>query len=536
MARSGSVAGHGCALTSLCSLAPTLRPILTPMPYFMLAGTICACTISWFYMPVVGRERRVIRSLLQDFCWSQKGEAAEIAARDEIIRRLELYEGNTSAKSPMFCVETCLLHLYASNYVYACSEHGGGADVESCRVKQAPCAEEPKDSEDPKDPEDPNDSEDPKNSEDPAQPTSSSIPGPDMSKAPFSSRDDLPGSGNIDDALFLWGAEGCEIIVEPKTDTVALALWSSKRLVLAFKGTSSAENVRTDLDVIKTVHEPKRKVQVSKGITKKISVPRTPMVHRGFWKSWKKKGFDERIKRLVKRYIDTYHADSDDPVELHVTGHSLGGALATLAAFDLTQQFRVDTTVYTFGQPRVGNRAFATEYNATVIKHFSVANGHDPVARVPKGSYTKNGIRVVTSKTGDVVVAPSSLESHVLNNSTPETKDHLLESYRRAWMVSIKQQFGPKAVPSLTQNGRIGAISLASEVALNLALMGSNMDIESLESFDVHPVTEEDIAKLREREEKMRRIVEGDVQGTGCAPSLSTNTLAGCCGKPDTHE
>jgi hypothetical protein len=335
--------------------------------------------------------------------------------------------------------------------------------------------------------------------------------------------------------MTLWEADRYEIVEEARTDTVALAMWSSKRLVLAFKGTSSTQNVKTDLNVLKVVHEPKRKVQVSTGFTQKISVPQTAMVHRGFWKSWKKEDFDERIKRLVKWYIDTHHADSNDPIELHVTGHSLGGALATLAAFDLTKQFNVDTTVYTFGQPRVGNKAFATDYNKTVPRHFSVANGQDPVARVPKGSYKKNGVRVVTSKSGDVVVAPSSLESHVLN-STPEIKDHMLESYRRAWMVSIKQQFGPRSVTSLTQSGRSGASTLASEVALNLALMGSNMDIQSLESFDVQPLTEEDIAKLREREEKMRRSVEGDVQGTGCAPSLSTNALAGCCGTPSTHE
>ena len=77
---------------------------------------------------------------------------------------------------------------------------------------------------------------------------------------------------------------------------------------------------------------------------------------------------------------------------------------------------------------------------------------------------------------------------------------------------------------------------MASDVALDLALLGSNMDIKSLESFGVHPLTEEDIAKLREKVEKMRLVEEGDAQGAGCAPSLTTNTLPRCCGKPDTRE
>lgn len=54
-------------------------------------------------------------------------------------------------------------------------------------------------------------------------------------------------------------------------------------------------------------------------------------------------------------------------------GHSLGGATATLAALDLrlchpTARF----TVYTFGQPRVGNRPFATEYDALLPEHWAV--------------------------------------------------------------------------------------------------------------------------------------------------------------------
>lgn len=49
-------------------------------------------------------------------------------------------------------------------------------------------------------------------------------------------------------------------------------------------------------------------------------------------------------------------------------GHSLGGALAQLAAFDIVQRAREEglplkVEVYTFGAPRVGNHAFAREYN-----------------------------------------------------------------------------------------------------------------------------------------------------------------------------
>ncbi len=42
------------------------------------------------------------------------------------------------------------------------------------------------------------------------------------------------------------------------------------------------------------------------------------------------------------------------------TGHSLGGALATLAAYDITKGCSdVDVACYTYGAPRTGNHAFA---------------------------------------------------------------------------------------------------------------------------------------------------------------------------------
>ena len=479
-------------------------------------GTICACTLAYFYMPVVGRDRGVVLSLLQDFCWSEKAEQDEMDARNEILTRVNA-EDERSTDTPMFCVETCIRHLYLANYVYSCEGKGRGGDATNDRSND-----------------DVNDGADNGATED------NDADEDDLTLFLSSS---TPGIGNLEDAMALWEADGHEVIAEGKTDTVALAIWNKDRLALAFKGTSSAQNVKTDLNVLKSLHEPKRRVQVSAGFTKKLSIPQTPYVHRGFWKSWTMEDFHGRIKTIVQWYIDTYHAhrqDSGAPIEIHVTGHSLGGALATLAAIDLTKSFNVDTTVYTFGQPRVGNKAFATDYDNTVPRHFSVAHGQDPVARVPKGSYRKNGIRVFTSSAGDVVVAPNSLESHVLQN-TPQIADHFLESYRKAWMTSIKQQFGPKSVDGLRQTGRAGATELASAMQLDRFLMGSNLDIESLESFDLRPLSEEDLHKIKLREEKEARLREAKTRAThlhegeadwppSCSPSL------GCGGRPKTAE
>ncbi len=59
-------------------------------------------------------------------------------------------------------------------------------------------------------------------------------------------------------------------------------------------------------------------------------------------------------------------------------GHSLGGALATLAAHDIRQacpdHTKLDISCYTFGAPRTGNHAFAHEYNEGVPDTWGIIN------------------------------------------------------------------------------------------------------------------------------------------------------------------
>ena len=67
------------------------------------------------------------------------------------------------------------------------------------------------------------------------------------------------------------------------------------------------------------------------------------------------------------------------------SGHSLGGALATLAAYDIRKACPslapLDVRCYTFGAPRTGNHAFAWDYNATVPDTWGIVNDQDAVVR-----------------------------------------------------------------------------------------------------------------------------------------------------------
>ena len=68
-----------------------------------------------------------------------------------------------------------------------------------------------------------------------------------------------------------------------------------------------------------------------------------------------------------------------------VTGHSLGGAMAALAAHSLaTGRGRSVTAVYTFGMPRLGGPSFGETYEAALGPvTYRLVHGSDPVATVP---------------------------------------------------------------------------------------------------------------------------------------------------------
>src|SRR5512143_1104398 len=86
-------------------------------------------------------------------------------------------------------------------------------------------------------------------------------------------------------------------------------------------------------------------------------------------------------------------------------GHSLGGALATLAA----DRYPHTTGVYTFGAPRVGNEAFAKAFRAPASR---IVNNKDVTAWVPPpwlGGFRHVGHEILITSSGNLVEQPSIL-------------------------------------------------------------------------------------------------------------------------------
>ena len=76
--------------------------------------------------------------------------------------------------------------------------------------------------------------------------------------------------------------------------------------------------------------------------------------------------------------------------QLYVTGHSLGASMASLmAASLLSADASSDLGVITFGEPRTGNAAFATEYSQALgggserRQHFRCVHADDIIPHYP---------------------------------------------------------------------------------------------------------------------------------------------------------
>jgi hypothetical protein len=96
--------------------------------------------------------------------------------------------------------------------------------------------------------------------------------------------------------------------------------------------------------------------------------------------------------------------------EVWVTGHSLGGALATLAAARLEAEGRPPRAAYTFGSPRVGDAAFARSYRPTLYRF---VYHRDVLPHLPlqgERGYTHVGFPVQLSPGGGLARSQSTVD------------------------------------------------------------------------------------------------------------------------------
>ncbi|WP_370980467.1 lipase family protein [Agaribacterium sp. ZY112] len=98
-------------------------------------------------------------------------------------------------------------------------------------------------------------------------------------------------------------------------------------------------------------------------------------------------GFNHIFKSMLPQIKEFFQSNSNSkPRTVHCIGHSLGGAIATLAA-DWVAHFHksIETKVYTFGAPRPATHLFARKHTNTLSKNniYRVYHESDPVPMIP---------------------------------------------------------------------------------------------------------------------------------------------------------
>jgi pimeloyl-ACP methyl ester carboxylesterase len=132
-------------------------------------------------------------------------------------------------------------------------------------------------------------------------------------------------------------------------------------------------------------------------------------------------GFLEALDAIWNPILDALEALRDDTPVIYA-GHSLGGAMATLAA-----SRRLPALTYTFGSPRVGDAAFG----ATVPRKgfFRIVNNRDIVTDVPVGLAHVGELHYITHN-GQIRVDPDSavvFRDRLKRDWSFELKRNLLE-------------------------------------------------------------------------------------------------------------
>lgn len=115
-------------------------------------------------------------------------------------------------------------------------------------------------------------------------------------------------------------------------------------------------------------------------------------IHKGFLKNYML--IDKDLRNILNEKIAFYE---DPSIPIIFTGHSLGGALASLAlAFTAKFEAYEYTSLITFGEPRIGNQAYANFVNSKVFgRNFRVTFKNDPIPGLPyKDEYIHEGIEV----------------------------------------------------------------------------------------------------------------------------------------------
>ncbi|KAF3392773.1 putative feruloyl esterase A, partial [Penicillium rolfsii] len=155
---------------------------------------------------------------------------------------------------------------------------------------------------------------------------------------------------------------------------------SHKEIITVFRGTGSDVNLQLDTNYTQASFQTNPKCV---GCS----------VHGGYYLGWV--SVKDQVESLVQEQTLKY-----PDYALTVTGHSLGASMAAITAAQLSATHS-GVRLYTFGEPRTGNAAFATymdenfqSTNPTTTRYFRVTHADDGIPNLPPTAqgYVHSGV------------------------------------------------------------------------------------------------------------------------------------------------
>jgi triacylglycerol lipase len=136
---------------------------------------------------------------------------------------------------------------------------------------------------------------------------------------------------------------------------------ATQTMIVSFRGTETPEEWLKDFDAL-AVPFP--------------DIPTGGLIHQGF---------DAVYQVIRNSVIAGVDAAKVNATSVWITGHSLGGALALIAALDFAKNAvpPLPSQLYTFAGPRVGDVIYQTLFNATLPLCYRIVNRWDIVPQLP---------------------------------------------------------------------------------------------------------------------------------------------------------
>lgn len=168
-----------------------------------------------------------------------------------------------------------------------------------------------------------------------------------------------------------------------------------KRITVAFRGSVTPTDFMTDASIsFQKIPNPLKDAEHQ---DEKLGI------HSGFYDYLlrpTKKGSSTKYDEILQVLRGIFQDKRYREYKLYVTGHSLGGALATLFSFeaaaastDSSYGIPSPVTCVSVASPRVGNTSFQRSFRLLeergVLRHLRIANDKDPVTIMPKASSKK---------------------------------------------------------------------------------------------------------------------------------------------------